>query len=99
MATIQVRVDDSLKAQADNLFADIGIDTSSAIRLFLKQCVNKNRIPFDLTGDPYREYIAAALREADEEAKNPSPRIDHSDFIKEMRDYAHELANSRNTAV
>jgi addiction module RelB/DinJ family antitoxin len=46
---IQVRVDAELKRQAEELFADLGIDTPSAIRLFLKQAVSKNGIPFPIT--------------------------------------------------
>jgi len=92
MATIQVRVDDALKQRADALFADIGLDTSSAIRLFLKQSVNFGGIPFTLRADPYNEYILSALREADEEARNPGPRIGLEDFMKEMRAHIDELS-------
>ncbi|HCR69627.1 MAG TPA: type II toxin-antitoxin system antitoxin, RelB/DinJ family, partial [Erysipelotrichaceae bacterium] len=35
MSTIQVRVDDDLKSKADALFKELGIDTTSAIRMFL----------------------------------------------------------------
>jgi len=35
MATIQIRVDDEMKAAADFLFNNFGLDTSSAIRIFL----------------------------------------------------------------
>ena len=46
---IQVRVETELKRQAEELFADLGIDAPSAIRLFLKQAVAKNSIPFPIT--------------------------------------------------
>ena len=45
---IQIRVDEELKKQAEDLFNDIGLDTPSAIRLFLKQSVINNSIPFPL---------------------------------------------------
>lgn len=38
---IQVRVDEPLKVEAEQLFADIGLDMPTAIRLFLKQSVVK----------------------------------------------------------
>ena len=99
MATIQVRVDDELKQRADALFADIGLDTSSAIRLFLKQSLNCNGIPFSLRADPYAAYVERALAEADEEARNPGPRTDHQNFMQEMRAYLHELASTTDGAV
>lgn len=55
MATtnIQVRVDPVLKAEAEQLFSDIGLDLPTAIRLFLKQAVINNGIPFSLERDPF----------------------------------------------
>jgi DNA-damage-inducible protein J len=46
MATLQVRVDDSLKSKADSLFSSLGLDTSTAIRIFLSSSVENNGIPF-----------------------------------------------------
>ena len=49
-STIQIRVDDDLKNKSDQLFKDLGTDTTSAIRMFLTQAVahngSKNRIGF-----------------------------------------------------
>ena len=55
MATtnIQVRVDPALKAEAEQLFSDIGLDLPTAIRLFLKKSVISNGIPFALERDPF----------------------------------------------
>ena len=33
-STIQIRVDDDLKNKSDQLFKDLGTDTTSAIRMF-----------------------------------------------------------------
>ena len=35
MATLQLRVDDELKKKSDDLFQSLGLDTSTAIRIFL----------------------------------------------------------------
>ena len=51
MATslLQVRVEDSLKDQAAAVFENLGIDTSTAVRMFLKRAVMENGIPFKMT--------------------------------------------------
>ncbi len=51
MATslLQVRVEDSLKDQASLVFEGLGIDTSTAVRIFLKRVVMENGIPFPMT--------------------------------------------------
>lgn len=40
-ALIQFRVDKELKNEADKLFKELGLDLGTAIKLFLKQSVNK----------------------------------------------------------
>jgi DNA-damage-inducible protein J len=46
MATIQIRVDDTTKTAADSLFSSLGLDTSTAIRMFLSAALLNNGIPF-----------------------------------------------------
>jgi DNA-damage-inducible protein J len=46
MATIQVRVDDNMKAEADSLFSALGLDTSTAVRMFIAAALENNGIPF-----------------------------------------------------
>jgi addiction module RelB/DinJ family antitoxin len=45
---LQIRVDTELKREAEHLFTDLGIDTPSAVRMFLKQAVIQNGFPFAL---------------------------------------------------
>ena len=52
MATIQVRVDDSMKAEADSLFSALGLDTSTAVRMFLAAALYNNGIPFAVKRTP-----------------------------------------------
>ena len=48
MATIQVRIDDRTKTVADSLFASLGLDTSTAVRMFINASVDRRGIPFDV---------------------------------------------------
>jgi len=60
--TIQVRVDDQLKDSADMLFASLGLDTSTAVRMFLVASMDAGGIPFAVRhGAADRD---AAIREA-----------------------------------
>ena len=47
MGVLQVRVDDDLKNQASAIYSELGIDLSTAIRMFLKRTVLEKGIPFD----------------------------------------------------
>lgn len=46
---LQVRVEDSLKDKAVQVFDNLGIDTSTAVRMFLKRAAMENGIPFAMT--------------------------------------------------
>ncbi len=63
MVTLQTRISDELKAQADNLFKDMGLSTTDAVRLFLTQCVNQGGLPFQPTGKQPNRYTLEALNE------------------------------------
>ena len=56
-STIQVRVDDDLKKKSDNLFKELGTDTTTAIRMFLTQAVAHNGFPFEKENIFYLEKI------------------------------------------
>ena len=48
MATLQIRIDDMLKKQADALFSSLGLDTSTAIRIFLNMSIENAGLPFSV---------------------------------------------------
>lgn len=50
MATtlVQVRIDDELKNQATAVYDALGIDLSTAVRMFLKRSVLVNGVPFEM---------------------------------------------------
>lgn len=55
-STLQIRIDSDLRREADKLFTEVGLDMSSAVRLFLRQSVIRRRLPFEVvsvTTDPF----------------------------------------------
>ena len=72
MAVIQLRVDDDLKLQATSVYEKLGLDLSSALRMFLKRSVSVNGIPFSmiLDNEPYDAQKAlAAMKNMNESAR------------------------------
>ena len=51
MAIIQVRVDDELKKEVTEIYENLGLDLSTAVRMFLKRSIIEGGIPFALTRD------------------------------------------------
>ena len=69
---ISIRMDSELKAQADALFAELGMNLSTAFNIFVRQSLREGGIPFEISlNQPNKETIAAML-EAERIAKDPS---------------------------
>ena len=66
MATVptQIRIDETVKAQATSLFNDLGMDMSSAVNIFLRQCLLRGGLPFTVEVPNYSQKTLEALVEA-----------------------------------
>ena len=66
MATIptQIRIDETVKAQATSLFNDLGMDMSSAVNIFLRQCILRGGLPFIVEVPNYSQQTLEAMAEA-----------------------------------
>ena len=76
MATVptQVRIDENLKKQATELFSQLGIDMSSAMNIFLKQCVMRGGLPFEVVFPQYKPGVIEAMEEAKRISKDPNAK-------------------------
>ncbi len=73
MAQVNIRIDDTLKANGDKLFSSLGLSFSSAVSAFVSQAVREGGFPFQLTTktDPFysadnMEILRKSIKEADE---------------------------------
>ena len=64
MATFQMTLDDDFKADVDELFEDLGLDTETAVRMFFKACIARNGIPFSVQHYKMPEDLEEAIRDA-----------------------------------
>jgi DNA-damage-inducible protein J len=61
-ALLQVRLDESTKRKADTLFADLGLDTPTAVRIFLAKAIEWEGLPFEVAKPrPNAETLKAML--------------------------------------
>jgi DNA-damage-inducible protein J len=59
-AEIRSRIEPDLKKQSTEVLAELGLDLSSAIRLFLRQVVEVRGLPFEVR-KPTPETVAAMI--------------------------------------
>ena len=62
---VTFRVDENLKAQADALFADLGMSLSTAFNIFLRQSVREQQIPFAISRNMPNAVTLAAMDSAE----------------------------------
>ena len=92
MAIVQFRVEDELKKEATSVFENLGLDLSSAMRMFLKRSVACKGIPFPtiLSDNVYR---ASGAIEVMKESQEISQRNGNSKMtLEEIND---EIALAR----
>ncbi len=63
-APTQIRIDSDIKKQATSLFSSLGLDMSSAVNLFLHQCVLRGGLPFSVEMPNYNKATLDAMDEA-----------------------------------
>ena len=66
MATVptQVRIDENLMKQASELFAQLGMDMSSAMILFLRQWVVRGGLPYSVELPQNKPEVIGAMDDA-----------------------------------
>ena len=67
----QIRIDADIKKQATALFNELGLDMSSAVNLFLHQCVLRGGLPFNVEMPHYSQRTLDAMNEARRISRDP----------------------------
>lgn len=53
MATVSFRMDDTLKMQTEAVLEQLGLNMTTAMTMFAKSIVREQRLPLDLSVDPF----------------------------------------------
>lgn len=76
--------------QAQSLFADFGLDLSTAIEMFLRQSVREQRIPFEVKSNIPNSETKAALEEIAEMRAHPEKYQSYSSFQELLDEVLHD---------
>ena len=68
----QIRIDADIKKQAMDLFSSLGLDMSSAVNLFLHQCVLRGGLPFSVEMPRLSQSTLDAMDEARRISRDPN---------------------------
>lgn len=79
-----ISLDPQLKHDSQELFADLGLDLSTAITLFLKQSLRVQGLPFAVTRENPNAETVAAMNEYYEMKAHPEKYKRYSSFKDAM---------------
>lgn len=82
--TLNVRMDEDIKRRFDSFCADVGMNASVAVNLFVKTVIREQRIPFEITALPNAE-TRAAIEETEKDLKNRKLKS-YADVDKMMKE-------------
>ena len=83
---VSIRMDKELKQSAEALFAEFGMNMTTAINVFAKQSVREGKIPFEISLCVPNAVTLAAMKEVEDMIGGKIPKYSMSvdDFLKEQ---------------
>lgn len=63
---VTVRMDSKVKAQVDELYSSLGMNMSTAINMFVRQCLRERQLPFQPSLNIPNQETIRAMEESDE---------------------------------
>ena len=88
MATVNfsVRMDADLKREVEAIYAELGMNLTSAVNAFLRQSVRVGGMPFDLRLNERQRETVLAMLEAEQLASGPGVEaMDVEDALAELK--------------
>lgn len=84
--TITMRIDEKVKADLQELMADLGLDMSTFFTLAARQAIREQGIPFYVSREIPNEETMEAFKEVESMKKDPSIGKSYKDVDKMMED-------------
>lgn len=76
---LNIRIDEEIKEQAEQILAEIGIPLATAMNVFLRKLIYCGGFPFDLKLDIPNAETIEAMKEGDNIIKNGQSRFNSAE--------------------
>lgn len=84
---LNIRIDKTIKDQAEQIFTELGLNMTTAVNMFLRTTIREHGIPFELKLDVPNETTVAAIEEGHQLMNDPAaPRYSSMDALKAALD-------------
>ncbi len=84
---ITIRMDEELKKQAEELFADLGLNMTTAIIAFTRQAVREQKIPFTISRNMPNDETKEAIQEVQKLKQDHAKKVYNrfSELLEEVK--------------
>ncbi|MEE1246119.1 MAG: type II toxin-antitoxin system RelB/DinJ family antitoxin [Acutalibacteraceae bacterium] len=86
-----ISIDAETKVKAQVMLADLGLDLSTAVNIFLKQMLYEGGIPFSITREVPNKLTLEAMKEAQEMLRSPEKYKKYDSVDSMMEDILGEV--------
>ena len=82
--TANISIDLEVKVQAQKLFAELGMDLSTAVNIFLRQAIRDRSFPFTITCATPNSVTLQAMKDAEEGTNLAGPFDSVDELLEEL---------------
>lgn len=82
--TMNIRVDSDVKNNAKKIFAELGMDLTTAVNIFLRQSIREHGIPFELKLYVPNDETLEAIRQVNNKEDLSKPFSSISELIEDL---------------
>ena len=89
-SSIHVRVDPKIKEEVERILNNLGMNSTEAINIYLRQIILNSGIPFEIKIPNFSNEMLEAIEEAEEMEKNPNKYKKYQSVSELMEDLENE---------
>ena len=88
---IHIRVQPEIKAEAEEILNNLGMTTTEAVNIYLKQIILNCGLPFKVRTPKFSDEMLEAIAEAEEIEKHPENYKSYNSVEEFMEDLHNEI--------
>lgn len=92
-SSIHIRVEPQIKEKVEKILESLGMTSTEAINIYLRQIIINSGIPFEIKNPQFKDEMMDAIKEAEEMDKNPENYKSFEAVEDFMEDLHSEIQN------
>lgn len=92
-SSIHIRVEPQIKEKVEKILESLGMTSTEAINIYLRQIIINSGIPFEIKNPQFKNEMVDAIKEAEEMEKNPENYKSFETVEDFMEDLHSEIQN------